>query len=518
MLPELIKITRTNRSTTGIYLISEVSDLPESIFEKAEIEYIADQLSDKAKQTVILNKLGHITIVCRLKSSEDNDKELENCRKTGEGILSIINDHKAKSVCLIEVGHLKNESLAFAEGIMLGNYQFLKYRGDRKEKESSLRKIEIITDSLDQNSITELNILCKAVYICRSLVNEPVSALNASNLAAEFETLSNEAGINIEVLNKQKIQSLKMGGLLAVNLGSIDPPTFSIMEYKPRKAVNTKPLVFVGKGVVYDTGGLSLKPSASMDTMKCDMSGAAAVATALYAIAMAKLPVHVVALVPATDNRPDGNAYVPGDIITMMDGTTVEVLNTDAEGRLILADALTYAKRYDPMLVIDLATLTGAAEAALGKIGIAGMQNNAEKYFPDLIKSGFKTSERIAAFPFWDDYSELLKSEIADLKNIGGRYAGAITAGKFLQHFTDYPWIHLDIAGPAFLDKRDSYRCSGGTGVGVRLLFDFVNKFAADTHNNITDNITLIKDSIHGSSDKKIKNGKARKRDKKQGK
>jgi leucyl aminopeptidase len=249
------------------------------------------------------------------------------------------------------------------------------------------------------------------------------------------------------------------------------------MEYKPEGAVNSKPIVFVGKGVVYDTGGLSLKPTSSMDTMKCDMSGAAAVASAIYAIALAKLPVYVVALVPATDNRPDGNAYVPGDIITMMDGTTVEVLNTDAEGRLILADALTYAKKYDPLLVIDIATLTGAAEAALGRIGIAGMHNKAESYFPQLVKSSFSVCERIAEFPFWDDYEELLKSEIADLKNIGGKFAGAITAGKFLQHFTDYPWIHLDIAGPAFIDKRDSYRTVGGTGVGVRLLFDFVKGF-----------------------------------------
>jgi leucyl aminopeptidase len=334
-----------------------------------------------------------------------------------------------------------------------------------------------VSPDIKAKEISELNILCKAVYACRSLVNEPVSALNAEKLAHDFEIMAKEAGIKIEILNKQKIEALKMGGLLAVNLGSIDPPTFSIMEYKPEGAVNTKPIVFVGKGVVYDTGGLSLKPTSSMDTMKCDMSGGAAVASALYAIALAKLPVYVVALVPATDNRPDGNAYVPGDIITMMDETTVEVLNTDAEGRLILADALTYAKKYEPLLVIDLATLTGAAQAALGSIGIAGMHNKAEAYFPQLIKSSFSVGERIAEFPFWDDYEELLKSEIADLKNIGGKFAGAITAGKFLQHFTDYPWIHLDIAGPAFIDKRDSYRTVGGTGVGVRLLFDFVKGF-----------------------------------------
>lgn len=510
MLPELVKATRINRNKVNIFLITEYSDLPKGFFEKPEIAYISGRLAEKAKQSVILNKLGNIAIVYKLGPVEEssNDKELEKYRKAGESLLAAINEHKTKSVCIIDTSHRTSDVLALAEGMILGNYQFLKYRKDRVEKESSLNKIEIISPGLTQSKIDELNILCKSVYICRSLINEPLSALNALKLASEFEKMSKAADIKIEVLNKQKIEALKMGGLLAVNLGSIDPPTFSIMEYRPENAINTKPIVFVGKGVVYDTGGMSLKPSASMDTMKCDMSGAAAVATGLSAIASAKLPVYVVALIPATDNRPDGNAYVPGDIITMMDETTVEVLNTDAEGRLILADALTYAKKYDPLLVIDLATLTGSAEAALGRFGIAGMQNNAENYFGQMVKSGFKVGERIAEFPFWDDYADLLTSEIADLKNIGGKYAGAITAGKFLQHFTDYPWIHLDIAGPAFLDKRDSYRTVGGTGIGVRLLFDFVSWFAKDAtdqahSNNDSDESINFERDIQEITDKK---------------
>lgn len=479
MLPEITKTTDINLRKNNIYLISKIADLPGSVFAENEIEYITGRLAEKNLNKVILNTLGYVSVICKVDTDEESstDKKFEKLRKTSESLLNIFNEHKTESVCIVDCSHLPDETLAFAEGMALGNYQFLKYRKDREEKESALKTIAIVSPHITVKQLSELNICNKAVYACRSLVNEPLSTLNAEKLAMHFEDMAHEAGIKIEVLNKQKIEALKMGGLLAVNFGSIDPPTFSIMEYRPIEAVNEKPIVLVGKGVVYDTGGLSLKPTSSMDTMKCDMSGAAAVASAIYAIALAKLPVYVVALVPATDNRPDGNAYVPGDIITMMDGTTVEVLNTDAEGRLILADALTYAKKYDPLLVIDLATLTGAAQAALGQIGIAGMQNKADEFFPQLVKSGFNVCERIAEFPFWDDYGEMLKSEIADLKNIGGKFAGAITAGKFLQHFTDYPWIHLDIAGPAFLDKRDSYRTVGGTGVGVRLLFDFVKAF-----------------------------------------
>jgi leucyl aminopeptidase len=278
----------------------------------------------------------------------------------------------------------------------------------------------------------------------------------------------------VEVFNKKKIEALKMGGLLGVNKGSLDPPTFTIMEWKPSKKVNKNPYVFVGKGVVFDSGGMNLKPGDSMSTMKDDMSGAAAVATAVYAIAKAKLPVWVIGLMPATDNRPGEKAVVPGDILTMHNKMTVEVLNTDAEGRLILADALAYAKKYNPELVIDLATLTGSAVRAVGKYGIVAMQSKAEKELELLKTSGWEVYERLVEFPSWDEYGELIKSDVADLKNVGPGEGGAITAGMFLEKFTDFPFIHLDIAGPAFLEKPDSYRGKGGTGVGVRLLFNFI--------------------------------------------
>ena len=236
-------------------------------------------------------------------------------------------------------------------------------------------------------------------------------------------------------------------------------------------------MVLVGKGVVYDTGGLSLKPTAkSMDYMKSDMAGAAAVITSIYAAAKNRLPVYVVGLVPSTDNRPDGNAYVPGDVITMFDGTTVEVKNTDAEGRLLLADALSYAKKFDPELVIDIATLTGAAEIVAGHHAIVGM-GNTPKYLSKIKTLGDETYERIIEVPLWEEYAKPLKSSIADLNNLGPREAQSTVAGKFLEHFTDYNWIHLDSAGVSFFFEKDNYRPEGGTGVGTRLLFNFLKKF-----------------------------------------
>ncbi|MDQ3193214.1 MAG: M17 family metallopeptidase, partial [Bacteroidota bacterium] len=293
-------------------------------------------------------------------------------------------------------------------------------------------------------------------------------------LSEEIKKAGKVNGFKVEVLNKVKIESLRMGGLIAVNKGSIDPPTFNIMEYKPSNAKNKKPYVLVGKGIVFDTGGVNIKTQ-GMELMKCDMGGAAAVIGAICAIAAEKLPLHVIALVPATDNRPGGNAYVPSDIITMFDGTTVEVLNTDAEGRMVLADALSYAKKYKPELVIDVATLTGSAVRSIGMYGLVAM-GNSENEMDKLKESGNQVYERIVEFPLWDEYAEEIKSEVADIKNIGSSLAGATTAGKFLEHFTDYPWMHLDIAGPSFFEKHDHYRVKGGSGYGVRLLYNFLKK------------------------------------------
>jgi len=215
-----------------------------------------------------------------------------------------------------------------------------------------------------------------------------------------------------------------------------------------------------------------------MDTMKCDMGGSAAVVGVLTGAALAKLPLHIIGLIPATDNRPGVEAIVPQDILTMSDGTTVEVLNTDAEGRLILADALVYAKKYDPQIAIELSTLTGSAAMAIGKYGIVAMGETSDEEWERLTRSGEMSWERLARFPFWEEYDELLESDFADIKNIGGPEGGAITAGRFLSKFTDYPFVHLDIAGPAYLKKKDAYRSKNGTGTGVRLLLEYLRSMS----------------------------------------
>jgi leucyl aminopeptidase len=370
----------------------------------------------------------------------------------------------------------KHSSWMLAEGLVLSGYQFLKYRKDRDKKANRLAVVSF-TANIQQEKLDELEVIRKAVYRARDLVNEPVSFLTATELAEQFRQMGEEAGIEVSVLGKGQIEALKMGGLLAVNKGSVQPPSFTIMEYKPKKAVNKRPVVLVGKGVVYDTGGLSLKPTPnSMDLMKSDMGGAACVAGTIYAAALLKLPVHIITLVPATDNRPGGDAYAPGDIVTMFDGTTVEVLNTDAEGRMILADALAYSNKYRPMLVIDAATLTGAAVRAIGTKAAIIMGNAADDMFGKLEAAGNETHERVVRFPFWDEYLEEMRSPIADLKNIGGPYAGMITAGKFLEHFVKSPYIHMDIAGPSFSEKPEDYKGLGGTGYGIRLLTNFLKQ------------------------------------------
>ncbi len=472
----LKKTTQNSRKNPVLILASKNADWGKLGFNAQEIVYIKNKIKDE-QELIVLNAISETIYIRTI--IESKDKSLysinEQYRKTGNTLCGLLNSQKESTITLSGAKEDANSLLCIAEGMALSSYQFLKYRGDAKKKLNSLTTIEILCDGVTAKNIDELNTIIESTCVARTLVNEPQNFLTATELSNQIVDMGKKAGFNVEVFNKAKIKSLKMGGLLAVNLGSQLPPTFTVMEYKPKNAKNKKPLVLIGKGVVYDTGGLSLKPTPnSMDSMKCDMAGAAAVACTLYGIAKMNLPYYVIGLVPATDNRPGENAYVPGDVITMMSGHTVEMLNADAEGRMILADALHYAKKYKPQLVIDLATLTGAAAAAIGQYGIVAMGTASEEQKNKLKASGENVYERLVEFPFWDEYKDLLKSDLADMKNIGGPVAGAITAGKFLEYYIDYPWMHFDIAGPAYTNSNDNYRGKNGTGSGVRLLIDFI--------------------------------------------
>jgi leucyl aminopeptidase len=469
---QLIKNTTKAHSIVTLFQTDKASKL--TGLQPEELSYVK-KLTDDGKDLICIQQLDQLHFYIPVSKSDNAADLLERLRGKGNEIQAAINKAGGNSVVIMNETEHPEWTLAVAEGAALGNYQFLKYFAKKEDKKKSLAHVYLADKNVKEKDAVELDNIVEATTLSRTLVNEPVSFLTAQQFSKEMEKAGKAAGFKTTVLQKKQIEQAKMGGLLAVNLGSIDPPTFTVMEYKPRGAKNKKPVVLVGKGVVFDTGGLSLKPTpGSMDEMKCDMAGGAAVVGAMYAIAKNNLPVHVIGIVPATDNRPGMNAVCPQDVITISDGTTVEVLNTDAEGRLILADALVYAKQFKPEICLDLATLTGAAVRAVGSYASAIMGTADQATMDKLAESGMHVWERTVQFPMWKEYGDEMKSDIADLKNLGGGNAGHITAGKFLEHFTDYPWIHIDIAGPAYINAQSSYRTKGGTAVGVRMLYQFI--------------------------------------------
>lgn len=476
MSKSINKITHISSNEHLIFLIDDVSTIEHKELSQEEIGYITSELAGKETKMVTLNKFSYQLFFQKVSIEKNEHLTWEAFRKAGSKLITTLAQHGIEKITVASAQKDKMLSLAYLEGMLLGNYRFDKYQTTTKNKKKTLTDIDVFATEISETDLAELILVNEATCIARNWVNEPVCFLNATQLAERIEESFKNTDAKVDIFTKSKIESLKMGGLLAVNKGSIDPPTFTTIEWNPIGAVNSQPIILVGKGVVYDTGGLNIKVGDYMNSMKSDMSGAAAVAMALYAVVKANLPVHVVGLIPATDNRPGGNAYAADDIITMHNGKTVEIINTDAEGRMILADALSYASKYNPELVIDIATLTGAASRAIGSFGMVAMTVDAEKELEQLKASGNNVYERIAEFPFWEEYNELILSKVADIKNSGGGVAGAITAGKFLAEFIAYPWIHLDIAGVAFADTTTDYKWVGGTGVGVRLFYDFIKQ------------------------------------------
>ncbi len=405
----------------------------------------------------------------------------ETLRRAGAACVKATTPLKPKSMALVKPAiktfRAERAAHALAEGILLYSYRFDKYLTVDKEPRT-LRTVEFICD--DQASVKEVRnllhvaeVTCAGTNLARDLANAPANEIYPESLTKRAQEAAKQSGFSVKVLNENQIRSLGMGGLVGVSLGSNRPPRFIIMEH--RAGGNSVPtVVLVGKGVTFDAGGISIKPAAGMSEMKMDMSGAAAVIGTMMVAAHLKLPLHLIGLVPTTENMLGGSAMKPGDIITHLNGKTSEVDNTDAEGRLILADALSYASRYKPDLVIDLATLTGACVVALGSVA-SGMMGNAQSRMDQLKEAGDRTFERVWQLPLFEEYEPQIKSDVADVKNVGGRWAGAITAGLFLKKFIgDYPWIHLDIAGPAIMEEEREYIPKGGSGVGVRLLIDFL--------------------------------------------
>lgn len=364
----------------------------------------------------------------------------------------------------------------FIEGIFLGNYSFDKYFKQKK----SIKELEVYFYSDDEKKVKSaiaksLNVI-EGVNFAKDLQNEPSNVLTPAELASRISFTLKSAGIKVKVFDEKEIKRRKMGGVHAVGKGSVNPPRFIVLEYNG--ALNSKirkTVALVGKGVTFDSGGISIKPSAHMDEMKADMSGAAVVAGAILAAAKTKLPVKIIGIIPAVENMPSQKSFKPGDIVLTSSGKSIEIEDTDAEGRVILSDALEFASKAKPDVIIDLATLTGACVVALGEF-VAGLFTKNDKLADELYKTGLKTYDRLWRLPMWDDYNYLIKSNIADVKNLGIRWGSAITAAKFLEKFVDknIAWAHLDIAGPAMANDFNNYTKKYMTGFGVRLLFEYL--------------------------------------------
>jgi len=372
----------------------------------------------------------------------------------------------------------ENAAAAVVEGMLLAAYQFTKYRSNSKPA-GEVKSLTLFKPGLSraggmQKAIREVQQTIPGVLLTRDLVNEPPSVTTATFLGAQAQRYCRGRGLSVEVWGKKKIESMKLAGLLAVNRGSSEEPRFIVIHYQP-SGKKKKRVALVGKGITFDSGGLSLKPAKSMETMKLDMSGGAAVIGAMSRLPHLNLNVEVTGYIPTTDNLPGGNAQKPGDVIRYLNGKTIEVLNTDAEGRLILADALALAARQRPDYMINLATLTGACVVALGP-QVGGLFSNHQWLADQLTRSAREAGEKLWQLPLVKEYREHIKSSVADMKNVGGPHGGAITAALILQEFVgDVPWAHLDIAGPSFAEADSALCPKGGTGFGVRTVLRFLS-------------------------------------------
>ncbi len=367
---------------------------------------------------------------------------------------------------------------AMTEGATLGSYQFDVYRSENAVGRE-ISQMTLLTPLKGQvrqfaEGVRRGKATAEAAWFVRDLCNHPSNVMTPARIASEAKAIAKHEGLALKILEQKDMEQLGMGALLGVARGSHEPPKFIILEYNGAKRKDERPVVLIGKTITFDTGGISLKPAENMEHMKADMTGGAEVLASVRAAARLKLPLRLISILPVAENMPGGRAMKPGDIVTTLSGKTVEVQNTDAEGRLILADALAYAQRFNPAVVIDIATLTGACVVALGQFAI-GMFGTDAKLKDQLRKSGQLSGERVWEMPLWDEYFEQLRSDVADMRNIGGRGGGMITAALFLSKFAgDGPWAHIDIASTDWSERERAYIPKGPTGIGTRLLLQFL--------------------------------------------
>ena len=420
---------------------------------------------------------------------EQEKFDLEQVRKAAAAAIKKARELKARHVASIVHGAgiarlpVGLATQALLEGTLLALYQ---YDGIRQEREQISEidsftlvefeesKVEAITQALE---VTQA--IIAGVRVARDLVNEPPNVATPTRLAEMAREIAEEHGLRVVVGDRTWAAARKMGAYLAVARGAGEPPKFIVLEHNgERDDLDT--IVLVGKGITFDTGGISLKKSEGMGEMKTDMAGAAAVLGTMKAVSQLNLPLRVIGLAPCTENMPDAHAYRPADVVTASNGKTIEVISTDAEGRMVLADALVFANGYRPKAVIDLATLTGAAVVALGQNVAAGLFSTDDWLREQLVTAGATSHERVWPLPLWDDYYEAIRSDVADIKNSGGQYGGIGASAMFLKSFTNYPWAHLDIAGVANNKKSKAYTPAGATGFGVRLLVEFLRNWRSE--------------------------------------
>jgi leucyl aminopeptidase len=458
-----------------------------SISRKLGIRVPAAELGDfagKEGETLVLyaRRTGKARRVILTGLGERKKLTLERYRRSSAAAAKRARVLKAESLAIFippVAAEYQSVITSLAEGAILALYKYDKYISKKPDAPPNLLNIVLCTEDqaklkAGSQAAERARIVCEATYLARDLANAPGNEIYPETLAEAARLSAERCGFSATILDEREIKELGMGGVLGVSQGSTHPPRFIILEYGDTKK---SPVVLVGKGVTFDSGGISIKPSAGMAEMKMDMSGAAAVIGTFEAVARLKLPVHLVGLIPSVENMPSGSSIRPGDIIRHYNGKTSEVDNTDAEGRLILADALAYAEKYKPSAVIDLATLTGAVVVALGHQA-SGMLGNDDTLMKKLRLAGETTYERVWQLPLFEEYEKLIKSDVADVKNVGGRWAGAITGAWFLKKFIgSYKWVHLDIAGTAILEENGEYTQKGASGFGVRLLTELLRRW-----------------------------------------